>query len=604
MTLSKAWKGGTSMTAQRIVSDGGVFLEKVRELRERDARFITITVIDCGDRIEAVYHFDTGSELVNLRLEVPKEEGLPSITSVYSAAFVAENEVQDQYKIKVSGLSLDLKGRMLKSDAPVLAVSIPSALEGGTQPTGRKLGRCRESCPAMVNVPKYVRQIAAGDIEGAYNTILERAPFPAILGRVCFAACERGCRQYRDERPVRCRLLKRYAADSLVQLKQRRERAKPTGKRVAVVGGGPAGLTAAYYLGLLGHEVTVFEKRGVCGGAMLAYIPRFRLPQNVLDAEIAARIEEAGIRVEAREVESLENLFRQGFDAVFVAIGAQKGLKLMIEGEDSPGVYDVMEILSEINVYGRRPEVGKIVAVIGGGDGAVDAARVCRRLGAESVTVFYRRSREEMPASLDQVEAAMAEGVDFMCLASPVRIIPGKPLKVVFQKMQLAQEKDEKGRRKPVPLPGSEFTIEADTVIRAIGQRVDLPKGFNLEVDERGFVATKDKAGATSMKGVWAGGDAVVRPKSVIEGIKEGRAAASAIDKYLGGSGIPEPVVDESELVPRPHDASEILGIEPATPKCLEPTVRIKGFDEVEGGFERDDATREASRCWRCDWNE
>jgi len=588
---------------QEILTDKANIFVELGRLRAEDARFITITVLDIGSWLEVIYHFEKGRDIINLKMKVNKEEPLPSITGFYSAAFIAENEAQDLFKLKISDLNIDYGGRMLKVESASATTLLKPAI-GECPPIMRFFGKCHEKCPTMVNVPKYVRQIALGDPEGAYNTIIEQAPLPAILGRVCFAPCEDGCRQDKNEKPLQNRLLKRYAADALSSLKRDVKRMEPTGKRVAVVGGGPSGITAAFYLGMLGHSVTVYEKMDWYGGAMYAFIPKYRLPREILQSEIMARFEEAGVKLETGvEITDLDALFKKGFDAIYVGTGAWKGMRLNIEGEDSPGVLDCVDFLFSINVRDERPELGDRVAVIGGGNGAVDTARMAKRLCSKDVTIFYRRSREEMPAAPEQVQAAMEEGVSFRFLGSPVKITPGNPLKVIFQNMRMG-EPDKGGRRRFVPIEGSEFVEEVDTVIKAIGQAVEVPKDFGLSVDQAGRIVVNEETYETSIKGVWAGGDAFTGPTSVIDCIKDGRKAASAIDKYLGGKGLPEPTVDLCELVPKPSKSPEFLERLPVPARVLPMADRIKSFDEVELGFNKEEATKEANRCWRCDWNE
>ncbi|MBC8497565.1 NADH-quinone oxidoreductase subunit C, partial [Candidatus Bathyarchaeota archaeon] len=278
----------TEMTIQKVAVDKSTIFSALEELKQQDARFITITVLDRGEELEVVYHFEKGKEIVNLSMITKKEEPLESISSVYGVAFIAENEAQDMFNLKFSGLNVDFGGKMLKVESALEATLLKPTV-GERPPTERFYGKCREECPAMVNIPKYLQQIVDGDPEGAYETIVERAPIPAILGRVCFAPCQTGCRQEKKESPIQIRLLKRYAADSMGSLRRAVERRPSTGKRVAVVGGGPSGVTTAFYLGMQGHDVTVYDKSGRCGGAMLWGIPKFRLPKDILQDEIAAR---------------------------------------------------------------------------------------------------------------------------------------------------------------------------------------------------------------------------------------------------------------------------------------------------------------------------
>lgn len=590
------------MTIQKVAVDKSTIFSALEELKQQDARFITITVLDRGEELEVVYHFEKGKEIVNLSMITKKEEPLESISSVYGVAFIAENEAQDMFNLKFSGLNVDFGGKMLKVESALEATLLKPTV-GERPPTERFYGKCREECPAMVNIPKYLQQIVDGDPEGAYETIVERAPIPAILGRVCFAPCQTGCRQEKKESPIQIRLLKRYAADSMGSLRRAVERRPSTGKRVAVVGGGPSGVTTAFYLGMQGHDVTVYDKSGRCGGAMLWGIPKFRLPKDILQDEIAARFDEAGVSFEPGvEVTELDSLSEKGFDAIYTSIGAMEPNKLRVEGEDSAGVVECMDLLTAVNERDETPDVGDEVIVIGGGNAAIDSARICKRLGAKDVTVFYRRTETEMPALLHDIHAAMREGVSFDFLSQPLKIIPGDHLTVAFQCM-IPGEPDASGRRRPEPMEGRILMREVDTVVKAIGNGVSVPEGFGLKTDKRGLIVV-DEEYRTSREGVWAGGDAVFGPRFVIEAIRDGRKAASSIDRYLGGEGLPEPSIDLGEFVARPVDLEERREKPMVNVRELQVDDRIWNFDEVELGFNEEEALRETNRCWRCDWNE
>lgn len=584
-----------------VVADKVDMFIKINDLKAQNARMITITARDLGTEVEVIYHFERGFDVVNLRLKTPKNEPIPSITGVFPAAFIAENELQDMFNIKVLGINVDFDGRLMKIEGADETTLLKPAV--GPMPFIKRFyGRCREECPAMVNAPKYIRQIVMGDSQGGYNTVIEQAPLPAILGRVCFAPCEEDCRQEKNEEPIQIRLLKRFTADSMPSLRREVKRAKPTGRKVAVVGGGPAGVSCAFYLGMMGHDITVFEKGKGCGGAMYWGIPKYKLPKNLMEAEISARFEEAGVDLKTNtEIKELKPLLKK-FDAVFVGIGAVDSYKLGIEGEDSEGVIDFREILTTVNVRNGTMNVGDRVAVIGGGNSSIDAARTSRRLGATKIIIYYRRTEREMPASTHEIQGAIQEGVNIEYLTTPVKITPGKPLKLDLQHMELG-EADSSGRRRPIPIMGSEFTVEVDTVIKAIGQSVVIPEKFELEVDRQGKIVINDNY-ETSMKGVWAGGDVCFGPRFVIEALRDGRKAASEIDKIFGGKGWPEPSLDLEEYVGRPMNLPEIRSMEHVQVRELDPEERISNFDEVELGYNEDEALREASRCWRCDWNE
>ena len=395
---------------------------------------------------------------------------------------------------------------------------------------------CRNTCPAGINVPRYIRFIREGKYAEAAAVVRERAPFPHVLGYVCDHPCEGVCRRGEVNEAISIKNLKRFAAENDDGGWQKNvKKAAPSGKKVAVVGAGPAGLTAAYYLSNLGHAVTVFEALPKSGGMLRVGIPEYRLPDAVLDAEIDlimhGRFE---IKTNIR-IDSLDDLFNQGFDAVFLGIGAHKGSSMRVEGEDCPGVVDAISFLRDVSLK-RQTDIGKKVAVIGGGNVAIDAARSAIRLGADKVDIIYRRTRNEMPASDEEVEGAIEEQVNLVFLTAPNKIWnENGSVKLECLCMQLG-EPDASGRRRPEPVEGSQFTTEYDSVIAAIGQVTDIPEGFNIETAKGNLIQTDGSA--TNQKGVFAGGDAVHGPASVVKAIAAGRRGAAAIDKYLGGQGI------------------------------------------------------------------
>ncbi len=462
---------------------------------------------------------------------------------------------------------------------------------------------CRNACPAGIDVPRYVRLIGEGRASEALAVIYEKIPFPSICGYVCFHPCEAKCRRGEIEDPIAIRALKRFAAEQDGRWRgQIKKVAKSTGKRVAIIGSGPAGLTAGYYLAKLGHAVTVFEALSQLGGMMRTGIPDYRLPKNILDKEIE-QIKSTGVdmRVDAK-VGSVDQLLKGGHDAVFVAIGAHQGITLGVEGEDSPGVMEGVSFLRSVNL-GEKPKLGNRVAVIGGGNAAVDASRVALRLGAEEVTIVYRRSQREMPASKEEVEQALAEGVKIEFLATPSKITQEKgALKMECIRMKLG-ELDASGRQRPEPIPGSEFTIEIDNVIAAIGQTPENAAQLGLPVTNIGTLEVASDNLATSKEGVFAGGDAVSGPASVIEAIAAGRQAAISIDQYLGGDGMIE------ETLAPPEGVAELAEIsEEEKPRVEIPLLqldqRLRGFREVELGYTRAMAIEEAKRCLKCDLEE
>ena len=372
-----------------------------------------------------------------------------------------------------------------------------------------------------------------------------------------------------------------------------------TGKKVAVVGSGPAGLTAAFYLAKLGHAVTVFEALPQTGGMMRVGIPAYRLPREILDAEID-EIKKVGVVIKVNQrIESIDNLLEQGFNAVFIGIGDHKGSKMGAEGEDLPGVLDGVDFLRTV-ALGQEFKIGKKVAIIGGGNSAIDCARVAIRVGSSDVTIVYRRTRAEMPAAAEEVEAAIHEGIKVVFLAAPHKITSrnGK-LDLECIKMRLG-DPDASGRRSPVRIPGSEYITEYDNIIAGIGQASDIPAKFDLAVN-RGNIKVNDATLETSRKGIFAGGDIATGPASVIGAIAQGRLAASSIDKFLGGKGqIEEALAPIEEMEPWfGEDADFSSKRQPVMPE-LENSKRQNNFNEVEFGYNEQTAIDEAKRCYKC----
>jgi NADH-quinone oxidoreductase subunit F len=463
---------------------------------------------------------------------------------------------------------------------------------------------CSHTCPAGIDVPRYIRAVSDGDVEKGLAVIRERIPFPSVCGYICIHPCESKCRRGQLDEPIAIRALKRYIADNA-----RGNGAKPaippnpSGKRVAVVGSGPAGLTAAYYLAKLGgHSVAVFEALPQAGGMMRVGIPRYRLPAAVLDAEIDY-IRKAGVQIKTNvRVPSIDSLKSQSFDAVFLATGAHAGTKMRIPGEDLPGVLDCVTLLREVTL-GKKIRIGKRVAVVGGGNAAMDASRTARRLGALEVTIFYRRTREEMPAADEEITEALEEGINIEFLTNPTGIVKtGGSLTMTCVRMELG-DIDESGRRRPVPVAGSEFNREFDNIVPAVGQAVEIPAARAVAQNRNGTVKVDNDTLATGIDGVFAGGDNVSGPASVIEAIAAGRRAAVAIDKYLGGKGNITETLAWPELA-TPYQAKEggqekrVKTLAADTPK------RLKSFDVADLGYTKEMAELEASRCLRCDLEE
>jgi len=476
---------------------------------------------------------------------------------------------------------------------------------------------CQHTCPVGINIPKYVAQIADGEYQEAVNTIRERNPFPAICGRICHHPCEGRCRRGELDEPVAIRALKRFAADwyfdHVDELPEPEPFPQINSQKVAVVGAGPTGLSCAYFLAQMGYPVTVFEALPIGGGMLSVAIPDFRLPREVIEKEInyiAKRGVEIKYNTPINVNFTIEAIKDSGFEAVFIAAGAQRSQNIGIPGEleDIEGFYYGLRFLRDVKI-GKPVKIGRSVAIIGGGNVALDSSRTALRLGADEVSIFYRRSREEMPVTEVEYDEALAEGIQVNFLVSPTRIanddwkVAG--LQCVHMKLG---EPDASGRRRPVPIPGSEFFAPADTVIAAVGQAPDLsflPPGSALERTRWERLAVDANRLATNVPGIFAGGDFVSGPGMVIEAIAAGRRGAIAIDKYLrvDTSRVEmydlKPSVIEEE-VSREEGESWEPQFRPETPHL--PLEERKGsFEEIALSFSGEQARQEAKRCLRCD---
>ena len=412
---------------------------------------------------------------------------------------------------------------------------------------------CVEGCPVGIDIPAFIKMISERDFAGAINKIKEKNYLPAICGRVCpqESQCESKCTVGKKNEPVAIGRLERFVADwEMAQGLDSTPEIQPNSKKVAIVGSGPSGLTAAACLALKGYQVTVFEALHVAGGVLIYGIPEFRLPKRIVAREIE-NISKLGVDIRVNAVvgklNSINELLEQGYDAVYIGTGAGLPYFMNIPGENLNGVYSANEFLTRNNLMKayKFPEyltpirVGERVAVIGGGNVAMDSARTALRLGAES-HIIYRRTLKEMPARHEEIEHAMEEGVQFEYLASPIEIKgneEGRVTSIICQKYELG-EPDASGRRTPVPIAGETFEIPVDTVIMAIGQGPNplVPQTTpDLETNKWGNIIADAKTGATSMKGVYAGGDVVTGAATVILAMGAGKAAADAIDEYLKG---------------------------------------------------------------------
>jgi NADH-quinone oxidoreductase subunit F len=476
---------------------------------------------------------------------------------------------------------------------------------------------CQHTCPVGINIPKYVAHIATGEYLESVETIRDRNPFPAICGRICHHPCEGRCRRGELDEPVAIRSLKRFAADwyfdNLSKLPPPEPFPRTRPQKVAVIGAGPTGLSCAYYLAQMGYGATVFEALPVGGGMLSVAIPDFRLPSGVIEQEIEY-IAKRGVDIRYNAPVganlTVDDLKKDGFAAVFIAAGAQRSQRVGIPGEleDVEGFHYGLRFLRDVKV-GKQVRVGKKVAVIGGGNVALDAARTSLRLGADEVNIFYRRSREEMPVTEVEYEEAMAEGIQINFLVSPTRIVNDNWKATGLQciRMQLG-EMDASGRRRPVPIPGSEFLAEADTVIAAVGQAPDLsflPPDSALERTRWETLAVDSNTLATNVPGVFAGGDFVTGPGMVIEAIAAGRRGALAVDKYLKADTSRVEMYDMKtevilEAATKPEEEAWESQRRLEVPR-LPTEERKSSFEEIELSFSEEIARQEAKRCLRCD---
>ena len=497
------------------------------------------------------------------------------------------------------GMDIDTESKRVKQARKVALELLMSDHDGDCR------GPCMLNCPAGTDCQLYVKKIAQGDYHGAVETIKEKLPLPASIGRVCPHPCETACRRKMVEEPISIAFLKAFAADKDLASEHpfKADIAPDTGKSVGIIGGGPAGLTAAYFLRRAGHAVTIYEAMPKLGGMLRYGIPEYRLPKAVVDAEIQA-IADMGVEMKPNFKIGVNATFeeiRSAHDATVVAIGAWRSMKARVPGEDLDGVWGGIHLLREI-ALGNRPNIGEKVVIMGGGNTAMDACRSAVRLGAKEVSIVYRRTLDEMPAEKIEIEEAMEEGVTFRFLRNPAEIIGenGKVKAVKLQVMELG-EPDASGRRSPVPVEGSFETIEIDSFISAIGQKV-LPVGFEeLELNKRGIIAADETTFRTNLEGVFAIGDATNRGASIaIAAIGEANKCADVVDSFLKGVETPYRKPYYSERNVTPEMFTEYEKKQRAQMACKSAEVRIKDFNEMNLGFTEEQARAEASRCLEC----
>ncbi len=475
---------------------------------------------------------------------------------------------------------------------------------------------CTQGCPAGEKIPQYFDFVKRGKHEAAWCTILEDNPLPGVCGRVCYHPCEQVCnRQYFDE-PIAVHCMERFVADMNMDnhtpmplLEDKKN------VRVAVIGSGPAGLSCAYHLARLGYQVTIFESHPEPGGMLRVGIPKFRLPREVLDKEIAD-IQRLGVDIITHTTFGRDLHWKDlgEFKALFIATGAHESKSMKVPGEDARGVMSGLQFLSRLNL-GGHPEIGKKVAVIGGGNTAIDAARSALRLGSEP-TIVYRRSRAEMPAVPDEVDEAEKEGVKFIFLATPVNIISenNRIVRMECVKMRLG-EPDASGRRKPVPIENSNFTMDVETILAAIGE--DPKVEFTAEfIDRENGHIKVDESQLTNREGTFAGGDVASNPLgTVVDAVHAGKNAAMSIHQYLGGK-VPRPSSELIQSLALGHVPNLVSGLKVIAYEDIlthyfqtgkRPTIEripidesISSFKEVNKALSENVATDEANRCFSC----
>jgi NADPH-dependent glutamate synthase beta subunit-like oxidoreductase len=466
---------------------------------------------------------------------------------------------------------------------------------------------CKAECPAHIDVQGYVNLAAKGKFEEALALIKRASPFPSICGRICHHPCETNCSRGDIDQAVGIHGIERFIADLdlkankryMPRIKDKRE------DKVAIVGSGPAGLTCAYYLAIKGYQVTVFEKDAEPGGMLSSGIPSYRLPTDIVRAEIQ-HVRDMGVTiktgVEIGTDLTVAQLRQDGFKAILVAVGTQECIQLGIEGEDLEGVYPVLDYLGQVN-RGEKVALGKNVAIIGGGNAAMDAVRSARRLGAENAFIIYRRGIEEMPANAEEIEECQQEGITINTLTQPVRFIGenGNIKAIECIKMQLG-EPDESGRRKPEPVAGSEFTIEVDNAISALGQEADwscLTDECACTLSDWGTMNVDPLTFQSDDPDIFAGGDAVRGPQSIIEAIADGKQAAISIDLFIKGRDLKLGRGEELKINTNPQ--KEVFNkIDPVQMPRLDAQQRVNNFDEVQQGLTEEMVIQEAKRCISC----
>lgn len=467
---------------------------------------------------------------------------------------------------------------------------------------------CRLACPAELDIPLYCSLISQGKYKEALHVIRERIPFPASLGRVCFSPCETSCHIVKiDDQPMMIKALKRFVGDMEVknEISWHPRKSSNNLKSIAIIGSGPAGLTAAYFLSLRGYDVNIFEALSVAGGMLAVGIPDYRLPKSILQHEINVIIN-LGVKITLNSrvgkditIDELKNKYA----ATFIAIGLHANKKLNIPGENLEGVIYGIDFLRQANL-GENVFLGNRVAIVGGGNAAIDSARTALRTGSKDVVILYRRTRSEMPAYDEEIRDAEEEGIKFNFLTAPIRVLGNheKLTGIECIRMELGIIESD-GRRRPMVIKGSEFSLEVDALVPAIGQAIEssIIEETRINITQNGTIEVNPNTYATNIDSVFAGGDVVSGPASVIDAVAVGRKVAESIDRYLGGDGIFS--VRDSAIENEPFLQNEWLPIgDRIGLDCLLPSERIDNFSEVYRGLSEEQAIIQAKRCLRCDF--
>lgn len=523
----------------------------------------------------------------------------------YAGCGLCVVEAEGAPKLLRACATIPKDGQVIMTDSPRAAQARKITMELlMSDHVGDCKGPCVLNCPAGTQCQAYVKQIALGNDREAVRIIKEKIPMPSSIGRICPHPCESACRRAYVEQPISIAYLKYFAADRVRAAGGWQPKiAPPTHKRVGIIGGGPGGLTAAYYLACKGHDVTVVDAMPQMGGMLRYGIPEYRLPKAVVDAEIA-EIAATGVKMQ-NNLRIGTNIsfdaFCRQYDAVIVAIGAWKSTPMRCPGENLSGVFGGIDFLRNV-AYENAPSIGKRVAIVGGGNTAMDACRTAIRLGATDVSVIYRRTEAEMPAEAIEIAQAREEGVTFHFLTNPAEIL-GKDGKVNALKLQVMAlgEPDASGRRTPVPVEGKFEYLEVDSVIVAIGQKVN-PQGFEaLTCNNRGIIATDEATCRTNIDNVFAIGDATNQGASIaIAAIGEAGRCATVVDTYLHGQliGYRKPYVSERQVTEKDFSNYEKIARQPMPVRPAQE--RKSDFKEINLGFSEEAARAEAKRCLEC----